>query len=101
MFAFLALFLFMAASVKAQSAYAGDMLVVIKQRGNVVVGVAYAGQGYAAGQKFRTPENVDDVLAEALAKRLNVSVSTVLVTPHNRLQLLPEKLIACCAGFRH
>ncbi|PUA20313.1 transporter substrate-binding domain-containing protein [Glaciimonas sp. PCH181] len=80
--------IYIAAAVSLQPAHASDVIGRIKQRGHVIVGIAYVGPIYAAGQKFRTPENVDGEVAEALAKRLNVSVSTVRVTPRNRLQLL-------------
>lgn len=78
----------MASAVMLQPAHASDVLARIKQRGNVIVGIAYVGPIYTAGQKFRTPENIDGEVAGALATRLNVSVSTIRVTPQNRLELL-------------
>lgn len=49
-----------------------------KQRQQLVVGVDYVVPQYKAGTKFRTPEALDTALAQDAAKRLQVSLATVL-----------------------
>ncbi|WP_083457683.1 type 2 periplasmic-binding domain-containing protein [Herbaspirillum hiltneri] len=48
-----------------------------KARGALRVGQDYVPPAYTAGAKFRTPEGVDMILAEDIAKRLNLKLDNV------------------------
>ncbi|MGS0741516.1 ABC transporter substrate-binding protein [Glaciimonas sp. GG7] len=74
--------------VLTQPAHASDSVARIKPRSQLVVGVAYVAPLYRAGQKYRTPENVNEEATQAMAKQLDLSVSTIVVTSQNRLSLL-------------
>lgn len=63
--------------VMALPATAGDTLALIRQRGELKVGVAYVAPEYVAGSKFRTPEGIEQVLAQDLAQRLRVKAVLV------------------------
>jgi polar amino acid transport system substrate-binding protein len=56
----------------ALPASAADTLASIRQRGELRVGMAYVAPEYVAGSKFRTPEGIEQVLAQDLAQRLQV-----------------------------
>lgn len=48
-----------------------------KARGALRVGQDYVPPAYTAGAKFRTPEGIDVILAEDIAKRLNLKLDSV------------------------
>jgi polar amino acid transport system substrate-binding protein len=54
-----------------------DGLDSARQRGKLVAGLHYVVPEYKAGMKFRTPEALDTALAEELAKRLQLPLTTV------------------------
>lgn len=58
------------------------------QRGSLTVGVGIIVPPYVAGAKYRTAESVETLLAQDLAARLKVPLTTLRATPANRLQLL-------------
>jgi polar amino acid transport system substrate-binding protein len=74
------LFAFALASLCAAS-HAGSALDNAKQRGRLVVGLDYVVPAYKAGAKFRTPETIDNALAEDLAKRLQLPLAVVRAKP--------------------
>ena len=62
------------------SAHAADGSSAIEnahQRGNLLFGLSYPLPAYVAGAKSRTPESPETLLAETLAKRLNVKLTTL------------------------
>lgn len=80
--------LYHCAICRGQGRGEGEGLNRIRQRGELIVGIDYVTPSYSAGAKYRTPESLDTEAAEGLAKNLKVTVSTLAVTPQNRLQLL-------------
>ncbi|MDB5762034.1 MAG: transporter substrate-binding protein [Herminiimonas sp.] len=60
----------------------------IKQRGKFVAAMSAVAAPYSAGAKFRTSESMDAALAEEVAKRLSVTLTTVPAGSANRLKLL-------------
>ncbi|HJV87537.1 MAG TPA: transporter substrate-binding domain-containing protein [Noviherbaspirillum sp.] len=50
-----------------------------KRRKKLIAGVSYVVPAYKAGTKFRTPEVIDTALAEDIAHRLNLPLTTVRV----------------------
>ncbi len=48
-----------------------------KARGALRMGLDYVPPAYTAGAKFRTPEGIDVILAEDIAKRLNLKLDSV------------------------
>jgi polar amino acid transport system substrate-binding protein len=71
----------LALAVLCAAAQAGSALDDAKQRGRLVVGLDYVIPEYKAGAKFRTPETIDNALAEDLAKRLQFPLATVKARP--------------------
>jgi len=68
------------ALVLALGAFAGAQAGVLddaKSRGALRIGQDYVPPAYTAGAKFRTPEGVDVILAEDIAKRLNLTLDSV------------------------
>jgi len=66
--------------VLAVSAFIGAQAGVLddaKARGAVRIGQDYVPPAYTAGAKFRTPEGIDVILAEDIAKRLNLKLDSV------------------------
>lgn len=63
------------------AAQAAGALDDAKQRGRLVVALDYVVPEYKAGAKFRTPETIDNALAEDLAKRLRFPLATVKAQP--------------------
>jgi len=66
--------------VLAVSAFTGAQAGVLddaKARGAVRIGQDYVPPAYTAGAKFRTPEGIDVILAEDIAKRLNLKLDSV------------------------
>jgi polar amino acid transport system substrate-binding protein len=61
-----------------------------KQRGSLNVGVRVVVPPYTAGAKYRTPENIETILAEDIAARLQIPLATLRTTPANRMQLLAD-----------
>lgn len=59
-----------------------------QRSGSLVAGVDYVVPAYQAGAKFRTPEGIDTALAEDIAKRLNVELTTLRAEPDSENQLL-------------
>jgi polar amino acid transport system substrate-binding protein len=75
-----AVLLRLSAFVVAMSAFMGVQAGVLddaKARGAVRMGQDYVPPAYTGGAKFRTPEGVDVILAEDLAKRLNLKLDSV------------------------
>lgn len=62
------------------TATAGSALERAKKRGALSVGMQHVVAPYVAGSKFRTPENIDSELAEAIAQQLKVKLSAAVVT---------------------
>ncbi|MGB7479616.1 MAG: transporter substrate-binding domain-containing protein [Burkholderiaceae bacterium] len=58
------------------TAAAADNLARARQRGQLAVGIEHVTPPYRAGAKFRTPEGVDQVLAEDLGRRLQLTAAT-------------------------
>lgn len=79
-----------AASVGGASlaALASSLPEQAKQRGSLKVGVSVIVPPYTAGAKYRTPENIETILAEDIAARLQVPLATLRATQANRMQLL-------------
>lgn len=74
------LLLRLSAFVLAVSAFTGAQAGVLddsRTRGAVRIGQNYVPPAYTAGAKFRTPEGVDVILAEDIAKRLNLRLDSV------------------------
>ncbi|RFB74030.1 MULTISPECIES: transporter substrate-binding domain-containing protein [unclassified Herbaspirillum] len=70
----------LSAFVVAMSAFTGVQAGVLddaKARGAVRIGQDYVPPAYTAGAKFRTPEGVDIILAEDIAKRLSLKLDSV------------------------
>lgn len=73
----------MAAAGQAVGSHAADgnttanhnALARARARGKLVVGVAHVVPAYRAGAKFRTPEAIDTILADDLAKRLQLPLA--------------------------
>jgi polar amino acid transport system substrate-binding protein len=68
------------ALVLALGAFAGAQAGVLddaKSRGALRIGQDYVPPAYTAGAKFRTPEGVDVILAEDIAKRLKLTLDSV------------------------
>jgi polar amino acid transport system substrate-binding protein len=66
--------------VLAVSTFAGAQAGVLddaKARGALRIGQDYVPPAYTAGAKFRTPEGIDVILAEDIAKRLNLKLDSV------------------------
>jgi polar amino acid transport system substrate-binding protein len=69
-------------------AYADGALQRAQQRGKLVAGIGYLVPAYQAGAKFRTPETMDNALAEEVAKRLQAASAAVRVTPAQAMRVL-------------
>jgi polar amino acid transport system substrate-binding protein len=70
------------------SAFADTAIERIRQRGKLVAGVNHVVPPYVGGAKFRTPEGMETALAEELAKRLKVTLTSVRAEGANGVQLL-------------
>lgn len=70
------LFVLLLAAGVSGGAQAG-VLDDAKARGALRVGQDYVPPAYTAGAKFRTPEGIDVILAEDVAKRLNLKLDSV------------------------
>ncbi len=67
-----------AAPAAAASAAAGDNAWrQVRQRGELKLGMQHVAQPYAAGAKFRTPEAIEPLLADDLARRLQVRLASI------------------------
>jgi polar amino acid transport system substrate-binding protein len=69
------------------SGFADTSFERIRQRGKLVAGVTHVVPPYVGGTKFRTPEGMETILADELAKRLQVTLTSVPATA-NRANLL-------------
>ncbi len=66
----------------------GGLAARAKQHGKLTVGVDFTPPAYVAGAKFRTPEGIEQALAEDLAHRLQVPLTTRRADPAKRGALL-------------
>jgi polar amino acid transport system substrate-binding protein len=69
------------------SGFADNAIERTRQRGKLVAGVSHVVPPYVGGAKFRTPEGMETVFADELAKRLQVTLTSVPATA-NRAHLL-------------
>jgi polar amino acid transport system substrate-binding protein len=69
-------------------AYAANAVESSRTRGALLVGMNHVAPAYAAGAKFRTPENVDAVLAESVAENMKVRLNAVLVQQKDHAKAL-------------
>lgn len=70
------------------SGFADTAIERIKQRGTLRAGIGHVVPPYVAGAKFRTPESMETMFAEELAKRLQVTLTSVPADNVNRAQAL-------------
>ncbi len=66
-------------TLAANAAGAADALTQVRQRGTLTVGMHYVAPEFVPGSanKFRTPENIEHVLAQDLAQRLQAKAVVV------------------------
>jgi polar amino acid transport system substrate-binding protein len=74
----------------AASASADAVFERARQRGKLVTGIAYPVAAYQTGTKFRTPETIDNALAEELAKRVQLAPDTVRAAPPQAARALRD-----------
>lgn len=76
----------MLASSCALVAANANTLAQARQQGQLVIAIDQVAAPYTGGDKFRTPERLDSMLAEELAKRFQVKLVTqTKPTQHNQL----------------
>jgi polar amino acid transport system substrate-binding protein len=61
------------------------------QRGALIVGMNHVAPPYAAGAKFRTPENIDSFLAEAVAEQMKARLTAVPVPHKDRVKVIASR----------
>jgi len=79
----------MLASIGA-GAFADSAFEHAKQRGKLTAGIGHPMPAYQAGAKFRTPETIDSVLAEELAKRVQLTPAAVRAAPAQAARMLRD-----------
>lgn len=79
-----ALALALAAACALVGAAENRLVEQVRRQGKLTVGLDFAAPAYAAGAKFRTPESIGQALAEDLARRLQVPLSTRAAGPAAR-----------------
>lgn len=69
-------------------AVAANSLERARQRGKLIAGIHYPVPEYKGGMKYRTPEALDSVLLDDIAKRLQLPLVTVQAQSPKQVQLL-------------
>jgi polar amino acid transport system substrate-binding protein len=77
-------FMLAALALLCLPAAAENRLAQAQQRQQLLVGVARVEPAYVAGAKFRTPEGIEQMLAQDLAQRLQIRLTTRLIDPAQR-----------------
>lgn len=62
-----------------------------RQRGALMIGMNHVAPAHVGGAKFRTPENVDSALAEAIAERLKIKLTGVEVHKKDRARAIASR----------
>jgi len=73
-----------ALALMSLSAAAENRLAQARQRQQLLVGVERVEPPYVAGAKFRTPEGIEQMLAQDLAQRLQIKLTTRRIDPAQR-----------------
>ena len=76
----------------------GGLAARARQQGKLTVGVDFTPPAYVAGAKFRTPEGIEQALAEDLARRLQVPLATRRVDPAKAWRIAGRRRGGCVAG---
>jgi polar amino acid transport system substrate-binding protein len=62
-----------------------------EQRGALIVGMNHVAPPYTAGAKFRTPENIDSLLAEAVAEQMKAKLTAVPIPHKDRAKAIASR----------
>jgi polar amino acid transport system substrate-binding protein len=71
--------------------YADNAAQSATQRGVLIVGMHHVAPPYVGSTKFRTPENIDSALAEALAEKMKARLTGVQVHQKDRVKAIASR----------